>query len=99
MDGYELEEGAAQWMDLAARANRYIQETVPWEHRKVGKETEFDAVLAGLARTVARLAVLCQPYIAATADAVCTLLGPPTPLARARLDDLGQHVDEGRPGA
>src|SRR5207247_1650682 len=31
MDGYELEEGAAQWMDLAARANRYIQETVPWE--------------------------------------------------------------------
>src|SRR5207253_8331204 len=40
MDGYELEEGAAQWMDLAARANRYIQETVPWELRKAGKETE-----------------------------------------------------------
>src|SRR5204863_403102 len=26
MDGYELGEGAAQWMDLAARANRYLPE-------------------------------------------------------------------------
>src|SRR5947199_85403 len=77
MDGYELEEGAAQWMDLAARANRYIQETVPWELRKAGKETELDAVLAGLARTVARLAVLCQPFIPATADAVWPLFGHP----------------------
>ena len=99
MDGYELEEGAAQWMDLAARANRYIQETVPWELRKAGKETELDAVLAGLARTVARLAVLCQPFIPATADAVWTLFGPPTPLARVRLADLGEPAVEGRPVA
>src|SRR6059036_858915 len=99
MDGYELEEGAAQWMDLAARANRYIQETVPWELRKAGNETELDAVLSGLARTVARLAVLCQPFIPATADAVWTLFGPPTPLARVRLADLGEPAVESRPVA
>src|SRR2546430_13709020 len=45
----------------------------------------------------ARLAVLCQPFIPATADAVWTLFGPPTPLARVRLADLGEPAVEGRP--
>src|SRR5207247_2118933 len=61
MDAYRLEEGAAQWMDLAARANRYIQETLPWELKKAGRDAELDNVLASLARTVVRLAVLAEP--------------------------------------
>ena len=96
MDGNRLEEGAAQWMDLAARANRYIEETAPWKLAKAGRDAELDQVLGSLARTVARLALLAAPFIPATADTVWTLFGPPTPLARVRLSDLGGLQVEGR---
>ena len=51
---------------------------------------ELDSVLANLARTVARIAVLAQPFIPATAEVVWATLGPPpsSPLARVRLGDL-----------
>ena len=97
MDGNRLEEGAAQWMDLAARANRYIEETAPWKLAKAGRDAELDQVLASLARTVARLAVLAAPFIPATADTVWTLFGPPAPLGRVRLTDLDNLAVEGRP--
>src|SRR5438477_8915752 len=97
MDGNRLEEGAAQWMDLAARANRYIEETAPWKLAKAGRDAELDQVLASLARTVARLAVLAAPFIPATADTVWTLFAPTAPLGRVRLADVDNLAVEGRP--
>jgi len=104
MDGFRLEEGAARWMELAARANRYIEETTPWNLAKHGHDAELDSVLANLARTVARLAVLALPFVPATAGSVWALLGaapqPPQPLDRARLADLatldlaGRHIQK-----
>src|SRR5437899_3170096 len=44
MDGNRVEEGAAHWMDLAARANRYIEETAPWKLAKAGRDAELDQV-------------------------------------------------------
>jgi methionyl-tRNA synthetase len=96
MDGNRVEEGAAQWMDLAARANRYIEETAPWKLAKAGRDAELDQVLRSLARTVARLAVLSHPFIPATADAVWRLFGPAAPLALVRLADLDDLPVEGR---
>jgi len=84
-----LEDGAAHWLDLAARANRYIQETVPWELAKAGRNAELDQVLANLARTVARLAVLSQPFIPATAQTIWSLFHAVPPVAQVRLADLG----------
>jgi len=75
MDAAHLDEGAAQWMQLAARANGYIQETMPWELAKAGKDAELDRVLASLARAVGRLAVLALPFIPATAATIWGLLG------------------------
>jgi len=91
LDGYRLEEGAAQWMELAARANGYIQETVPWELAKTGKDAELDQVLASLARTVAQLAVLGQPFVPTTAETVWSLFAPspaPGPLVQVQLADV-----------
>src|SRR4029077_5769443 len=88
MDGYRLEEGAAQCIELAARANRYIQETVPWELAKAGKDDELDQVLASLARTVARLALLAQPFIPATARAIWDLFPDAPALDTIRLGDV-----------
>src|SRR5213595_276907 len=96
MDGNRLEEGAAQWMDLAARANRYIEETAPWKLAKAGRDAELDQVLASLARTVVRLAILAAPFIPATADTVWTLFAPTAPLGRVRLADLDNLAVEGR---
>src|SRR2546430_2011447 len=96
MDGNRVEEGAAHWMDLAARANRYIEETAPWKLAKAGRDAELDQVLGSLARTVARLALLAAPFIPATADAVWTLFAPPAPLAEVRLADLGDLAIDGR---
>src|SRR2546426_2161620 len=94
MDGYRLEDGAAQWMDLAGRANRYIEETAPWKLAKAGKDAELDQVLASLARTVAQLAVLGQPFAPTTAETVWSLFGPspaspaPGPLVQVHLADV-----------
>ena len=88
MDGYRLEEGAAQCVELAARANRYIQETAPWELAKAGKDAELDRVLAALARTVARLALLTQPFIPATAHAIWALFPEAAALDTVLLEDV-----------
>jgi len=97
MDAYRLEEGAAQWMDLAARANRYIQETLPWELKKAGRDAELDNVLASLARTVVRLAVLAEPFVPATAETVLRLFGPATPPGPIRLAAATDPDVAGRP--
>ncbi|HYT04862.1 MAG TPA: class I tRNA ligase family protein [Gemmatimonadales bacterium] len=96
MDGCRLEEGAALWMALAGRANRYIQETVPWELAKQGKEAELDAVLATLARTLGRLAVLGTPFLPAAATRIWSLLGGTDSPERARLGDLATLDFQGR---
>jgi methionyl-tRNA synthetase len=90
MDACSLEEGAAQWMELAARANRFIQESVPWQLAKAGKEAELDQVLAGLARTVARLALMAQPFVPATARAIWGLFPEAPPIEAVRLEGLAE---------
>ncbi len=99
MDGNRLEEGAARWMELAARANRHIQETAPWELAKAGKDAELDDVLASLACTVARLAVLSGPFLPATAATIWSLFEGAPPLAGVRLQDLAGLDVSGRPVA
>jgi len=88
MDALALEQGAAQWMELAAHANRYIEETAPWKLAQRGQDAELDTVLANLARTVARLAVLAAPFIPRAAATVWGLFGERAPLETIRLDDL-----------
>jgi methionyl-tRNA synthetase len=89
MDANRLEEGAARWMELAGRANRYIQETAPWTLAKERKDAELDSVLGALARTVARLAVLSRPFIPATAETIWSLFSAVPPIGQVRLADLG----------
>ncbi|MGE5760288.1 MAG: methionine--tRNA ligase [Gemmatimonadota bacterium] len=81
MDALAVEEGAAQLIALATRANRYVEETTPWKLAKEGRDAELDTVLANLVRTVARLAVLALPFMPEKAaglwDALGTGLGLP----------------------
>jgi methionyl-tRNA synthetase len=88
MDGLALQDGAAQVIELASRANRYVEETAPWKLAKEKKDAELDSVLANLVRTVARLAVLAGPFVPAKAQAIWDVLGAPRPLAGVRFADL-----------
>ena len=88
MNALDIQEGAAQFMALAARANRYVEETAPWKLAKEGRTAELDSVLANLVRTVARLAVLAAPFLPEKAAASWELLGTGRPVESTRLADL-----------
>jgi methionyl-tRNA synthetase len=88
MDANDLQQGITLVIDLASRANRYVQDTAPWSLAKAKKDAELDAVLASLVRTVARLAVLAAPFIPAKADATWAALGASRPLRDVRLADV-----------
>jgi len=88
MDANELQEGAARIIELASRANRYVEETAPWKLAKEKRDTELDVVLANLVRTVARLAALSAPFIPEKAAAVWAALGAPRVLGDVRLRDV-----------
>jgi len=88
MDAQELQEGAALVIELASRANRYVEETAPWKLAKAKRDAELDGVLASLVRTVARLAVLSAAFIPAKAQEMWSSLGTNRPLDDVRLADL-----------
>ncbi len=88
MDALVLQDGAARIIELASRANRYVEETAPWKLAKAKRDGELDAVLVELVRTVARLAVLSAPFIPGKAAAIWAALGAPHALDAVRLGDL-----------
>ena len=88
MDANELQQGAALIIELASRANRYVEEMAPWKLAKEKRDVELDSVLAELVRAVARLAVLCAPYMPEKAAAMWTALGTPRPIDAVRFGDV-----------
>ncbi|HVH69319.1 MAG TPA: class I tRNA ligase family protein [Gemmatimonadales bacterium] len=96
MDGNRLDEAAARWIELATRANGHIQETAPWELAKARKDAELDQVLFGLAATVARLAVLGQPFVPTTAAAIWALFPDAPSLQTIRLERLQELTVSGQ---
>jgi len=103
MDGNNLQQGAGLVIDLATRANRYVEETAPWKLAKEKREAELDAVLVNLVRTVARLAVLSAPFIPRKAEIIWAALGAPRALREVRLAEIadlsvaGQQVSNPPP--
>jgi methionyl-tRNA synthetase len=90
MDAFELQAGAALVIELATRANRYVEETAPWKLAKEKRDAELDQVLVDLVRTVARLAVMSAPFIPSKAEQLWNSLGAGADrsLASVRLGDL-----------
>ncbi len=103
MDAHELQDGAALIIELASRANRYVEETAPWKLAKAKRDAELDVVLASLVRTVARLAVLSAPFIPQKAETIWISLGAARALRDVRLAGLadlstgGQRVSNPPP--
>jgi len=88
MDALDLQGGAAAFIELATRANRYVEETAPWKLAKAGDDSALDSVLANLTRTVRRLAILAGPFLPGKAAEIWTLLGEEKAFDVVRLSDL-----------
>ena len=89
LDACDLSGAAAQLIELATRANKYVEETAPWRLAKdTAAAAALDTVLANLARTLARLAVLAEPFMPERAATLWDALGMGRPLAEVRWTEV-----------
>jgi methionyl-tRNA synthetase len=88
MDALALEDGAAELVTLAARANRYVEASAPWTLAKSGDPAALDTVLANLTRSVARISVLASPFMPEKSEQLWNTLGSGRRLAEVRFSDV-----------
>jgi methionyl-tRNA synthetase len=99
MDGQLLHHGLAAAFALSSSANQFVDARAPWSQAKdPALAGELDATLAALARCVAALATLLQPFMPGKMAEVVARLGlqATTPLDRVvTLDMTGRRVHRG----
>jgi methionyl-tRNA synthetase len=95
MDALDLQSGTEVLLSLATRANRYVEETVPWKLAKSGDAPALDSVLANLVRVVARLAILALPFMPGKSAEIWDLLESGRALSTLRVSDLDAPAVEG----
>jgi methionyl-tRNA synthetase len=77
---------------LVGRANKYVEETKPWELNKVvAGRAELEAVLYNLAETLRMLAYLAYPFIPDACESLARQLAVPSP---AKLGPIGPTLAE-----
>jgi methionyl-tRNA synthetase len=88
--GYLLHEGLRHVMACVARGNEYVQLSQPWALAKRPEASaELDAVLAALARAMARHAICLFPFMPVKAAELWAQLGAPGDIAAQRFAGLG----------
>ena len=71
MDGMRVADALSAIMDLARRANKYIDETTPWVLAKdQGTLSRLNDVLYNLVETIRFIAAMLQPFMPSTADKI-----------------------------
>lgn len=88
MDNYLLHDGAAAAWDLVARANSFIEESAPWSLYKNDVRDRLDAVLAALARCLARISIMAAPFLPQKVESVWSALDLDGTCAAASWDTL-----------
>jgi methionyl-tRNA synthetase len=99
MDANLLHHGAAAAMELAAAANGFVETRAPWSQAKdPAQAAELDATLAALARSLAALSTMLEPFMPAKMAALASrldLAGVPVLDDLTRLDLAGRQVARG----
>ena len=73
LEEYRLSEGLECVWNIVREANRYIEETKPWELAKTNPE-QFEAVMCKLLDDLAHIASLLAPFLPETAEKIKTML-------------------------
>lgn len=99
MDGHLLHQGAAAALELTSAANLFVAEREPWKlARDPELSAELDATLADLARTLATLTTLFEPFMPRKMKELGGLLGfdsVPGLDAVVAIDLTGQKISKG----
>ncbi len=96
MDQHRLHEGSQETWALISRANQYVEETAPWNLAKAKDTARLASVLSSLARSLARITLLIQPFLPGKANVVWLALGLEGTADRARWPDLEGPGTEGK---
>jgi methionyl-tRNA synthetase len=75
MSAHDLRGGAIALERLVGEADAFVSASAPWSLAKAGRDEELDAVLADLARTLLRLALMSAPFMPAKAAVLWEALG------------------------
>ncbi len=75
IEGTNPSEALACIFRLINRANKYIDESIPWTLNKEGRQEELDRVLYNLCESIRAAALLLSPFIPQTADKIFQKLG------------------------
>lgn len=96
MDGYQIADACEAIFTMLRRANKYIDETLPWNlYKDEEKHARLGTVLYNLTEIIRIGAVLLTPFIPATSDEIFRMLN-----AEKELAALKKTADEiGRPNA
>jgi methionyl-tRNA synthetase len=101
VEGYRLNEALGAAMDLARRANGYVEEREPWAQAKdPARAADLDETLATLARTLAALAALFQPVCPSKMGELAARLGlaeVPTLDQAGKVGLGGNTIHKGEP--
>ena len=99
MDGNLLHQGIAAAMELTGAANGFVEERAPWAQAKdPGQSDDLDATLGALARALAALATMLEPFMPERTRSLARDLGlDDVPLLDdvATLDLAGRTVHRG----
>ena len=99
MDAHLLHHGSAAALELAKAANLFVAEQAPWQQAKDPEQAPaLDATLASLARAIATLATILEPFMPVKMAELASRLGLatlPTLDELETLDLTGTPVSKG----
>ncbi|PIE54220.1 MAG: methionine--tRNA ligase [Dethiosulfovibrio peptidovorans] len=75
MDDYGFDEALKAVWSLVGRANKYIDETMPWKLGADGDVHRLDAVLWGLVESLKVVSMMVSPFMPETAEIIWSQLG------------------------
>lgn len=73
LENYRLSEGLEYIGDIVRSANKYIEETKPWELAKTNSE-KFESVMKKLLEDLERIAFLLSPFLPETSEKIREML-------------------------
>ena len=73
LEHYRLSEGLEYVWDIVRSANKYIEETKPWELAKTDSE-KFEIVMKKLLEDLGRISYLLAPFLPETSEKIQTML-------------------------
>lgn len=96
MDEHLLHVGGAEAWKLVARANGFVEESAPWTLHKEKATERLNAVLASLARAVARITLMASPFMPGKTQEVWSALNLTGTVDGAAWEVLERPPVEGR---